>query len=705
MFNLLFTSIQTRNLFYQKYFFRSPVSHELTKDVKKLIICCTTLRCRDIKYISSDDLRPITKFIDDLKGRSLLQPSNLNLVDRGNALHYNSNTEDMYMCWVGDGATENDMFSALSVLYYGKTQYAPLFRLAVFTEMATDNEFEKTCKMMQIESESALYSSLDDTYLQPITAFYLAKMTDRKIYVHYGQLGQSSLTFEFGYDNNKESLNILLLDFRVCLLLTDSAANKPTKKYKAITFPELCRLKRRKQSKQGLEENIFNSVCPCCIDWAVETCPHLFENHVQVKDRITSQLDEPTFKCITGDLVFSLVDIETTQVLPIEIRNDFVALETKPDGSCQYNAVSLALTGTQDLSFSLRRMVATEFMEHHEFYIQAFRDMKYSSNEIIALQNRIFSFTEWGNSETLLMLSKVTKRKIYVFSIRGGGLLDGVQEYDFTLNSPTSHAPLLLVLKGAHFQAVVPSACNTCLSIPKSNRKQFRKILESAQVYFRTSTDAERQRDTLQNNFEFNVSIKGVDMKMDCSSFDENIVQKLNFSASRENGINHKTLTWYLNLVKQDAKAFQQNPENVEIFVHNSSLPKFWTKKILLMKRTNEAEKIAKRLVAFQENLKVRIITAKFLTLMNLASTTADAYTQAAEEKFQVKKDQRRGKRTPPKQGEPSLNESAPKRQPKAELRNYVTDTDTYCFQNPSKTQVSSHTRKSDIGTSVALNH
>lgn len=166
---------------------------------------------------------------------------------------------------------------------------------------------------------------------------------------------------------------------------------------------------------------------------------------------------------------------KTFEPYELSIKKEFEPLETKPDGDCQYHAVSLSLFGNQSTSLQMRMLLLLHVLDNWELLknncLQIFhKKLEEVVKEFVCLDL-------WATETTSFILSEVINRPIYVVQIHHPSLV--VQPTFYNSNPENEKKPpVYILLHNHHFEALVPKSKTNVSTISR---------LKSANLYIHVS--------------------------------------------------------------------------------------------------------------------------------------------------------------------------------------------------------------------------
>lgn len=153
---------------------------------------------------------------------------------------------------------------------------------------------------------------------------------------------------------------------------------------------------------------------------------------------------------------------------------------TTADGNCQYHAISLCLTGTEDYTPEVRLATAVAVIDNRTWFESILRIIDRGS--VLELVRTIARNFAWGDETTLKAISIATNRRIYLYTCNPGKsdfevvknmskdeLLEafnerqyrggtGIHTYANPLKPVSSRSYLMMFHKSEHFIAILPKS-------------------------------------------------------------------------------------------------------------------------------------------------------------------------------------------------------------------------------------------------------
>jgi hypothetical protein len=136
-----------------------------------------------------------------------------------------------------------------------------------------------------------------------------------------------------------------------------------------------------------------------------------------------------------------------------EFQN-LIAIETKDDGNCFYNAISFCLFGSIDYCSVLRLIVVFIFVENEQ-YMRNLINSTYGEKKFNKFLIDISKNFNWANEYEIHAMSIALNRAINVFSVNGENKLFLSMKY-FGHDCQLKSKPVSILHKINHFSSLMP---------------------------------------------------------------------------------------------------------------------------------------------------------------------------------------------------------------------------------------------------------
>lgn len=240
------------------------------------------------------------------------------------------------------------------------------------------------------------------------------------------------------------------------------------------------RVSRPSRIGRGNGQNLAENLCSRILD-----CPNLDEviKFVETNRPIISQLtrivthEAPSFR--NYDLTRYQIDYSVKESFNPNFWLDRNPIVTTADGNCQYHAVSISLTGTEEYTPHVRLATAVAVIDNRVWFDQMLRLI--DRGTVHGLVKTISRSYAWGDETTLKAIAVAINRRIFLYSCNFGKkdfeivrsltleeLLDAfstkkycggtaIHTYADPINPVAEDNYIMLFHKSEHFIAVLPS--------------------------------------------------------------------------------------------------------------------------------------------------------------------------------------------------------------------------------------------------------
>lgn len=355
----------------------------------------------------------------------LAHPSEASKV--GNAFQFNENTQYL----IANGKHQN-IFKAVSSLLFRCENAAEIIQATCYNMMLQNSQLESETVSWSAGNYSAAdvkLNVLGENYLPyRFTIENLSRLLKRDIVVHLGNSEGSNTSLLFGYFHDRTPINILILgDAQVPEIYSlvpvhtqeQSLKNGNILMGRQIACESLwnwnCDPEKIDFKEFGSEMKTYFQKCHFCVDFDRELCRHITDLHFNANlDMMSRMVDKKYGNFSAADIEIKDID-ETVMKDESSVADKFVIIKTEGDNHCMFHSVSYCMTKQFALTLPLRRAVAVEFRENEKLYTQSLLDANVPPVEIENIRNRLHSFTDWGNENSLAILSRIVGRKIILF--------------------------------------------------------------------------------------------------------------------------------------------------------------------------------------------------------------------------------------------------------------------------------------------------
>ncbi len=152
----------------------------------------------------------------------------------------------------------------------------------------------------------------------------------------------------------------------------------------------------------------------------------------------------------------------------------YTPVTTSPDGNCLFNAISICLSGSENLSATLRVVASFTILKN----IELFERWLHQGESIFELLKTAWTRSEWGNEYHLQALCMALKRPVYqytgftnangnvhfanattaelqqYFVLKAAGT---AQHLVYKFMGQANRAPIACILQHQHFTALLPN--------------------------------------------------------------------------------------------------------------------------------------------------------------------------------------------------------------------------------------------------------
>lgn len=196
--------------------------------------------------------------------------------------------------------------------------------------------------------------------------------------------------------------------------------------------------------------------------------------------------DAPAFR--NYDMTQYEIDYSVKETFNPHFWHDRQPIITTADGNCQYHAVSLSLTGSEDYTQEVRLATVMAVIDNREWFDSILKLI--DGGTVLDLLHTIARSYSWGNETTLKAIAVAIKRRIFLYTCNIGKkdyemvkllskeeLLDAFNEKKYrggtgihTYADPLCHVPannyIMLFHKSEHFIAVLPTVTQPTMFEP-----------------------------------------------------------------------------------------------------------------------------------------------------------------------------------------------------------------------------------------------
>lgn len=403
--------------------------------------------------------------------------------------------------------------------------------------------------------------------------------------------------------------------------------NSPTPEYKLLPSPPITSFNNTPSSSTVPESTQPNAgVCfttteiYCAAKSFVE---FRFDENVRSSSTLTTEQKEdyPNIRksfaksdyghFVSSDVSAYGIDESAKKLLPTELQQIFVPIDTPRDGNCLYNALSFCMLKTFDANFLLRRLQLAELCTNYERYQEIFRNMNLE-DKFVLLMKQSASFHKWGNSDALQVLSRVLTRKIYVYRVSHEKCFWDC--FDLEPEDSSKFLPLYLMnQENQHYVSLVPNT-----HVPSNTIHDTRCWLTFKSGYIPAAmkpndqyhglvidlsdSQTERLETASPNSTRINVDNMGPSTYtgLEAGKWDPEIAAKLHLDENRRKISTNDAI--YLNILRDEMITAAQGPwsQNIPIYSKRTSHGMFWRNKVADLFPKYSKQNQAKKVIAMK---------------------------------------------------------------------------------------------------------